>query len=93
MWRLLACQVLAGVAHTTACRTPHLVRPQRRDLRSAGVNDYDVGDNPTAVLHKPAGAAGHTDPDPGLGRMTEPACLAGPQGLAPNRDQVGRRGI
>jgi hypothetical protein len=92
-WQLPACQALAGVAYTTACRTLHLVKRRRRDLRSVGANDCaHVGDNPTGVRHRPAGAAGHTDPGLGLGHMTEAACLAGPQDSAPSQDRVGRQG-
>ena len=88
------CRALVDVAHTTACHTPHLVRRQRQDLRSTGVNGCaHAGDNPAGVRRRPAGAAGDIYPALGLGRTTEAACLAGLQGSVPNQDQAGRRGI
>jgi hypothetical protein len=50
-----------------------------------------AGGNPVGVRRSLVGVAGHTGPDPGLGRMTVVACLAGPEGSVPNR--VGRQGI
>jgi hypothetical protein len=63
-------------------------------LRSTGANGCaHAGDNPTGVRRRPAGAVGDIDPALGLGRTTEAAFLAGPQGSVPSQDQAGRRGI
>jgi hypothetical protein len=90
------CQALVGAgadARTTACRSPHRVG-RRQDLRSAGGSGcVHEGDNPTGLRRIPAGAAGHTRPDPDLGRTTEAACLGDPQDSVRSRDQVGRQGI
>ena len=82
-------------ARTAACRSPHRVRRRRhQDLRSAGASGCaHEGDSPTEVHRRPAGAAGHTGPDPDLGHTTEAAFLGDPQGSVRNRDQAGRRGI
>ena len=94
MWQLPACQALAGVAHITACRTPHLVRRRRRDLRSVGANGcVHAGDNPTAVRRRPAGVVVDRGPGLGLGRTTGAACLVGLRGSVRSQDQAGRRGI
>ena len=93
--QLLVCQALAGVdARTAACRSPHRVRRRPHpDLRSAGASGCArEGDNSTGVPRRLVGAVVHTRPDPGLGRTTEAACLAGPQDSARSRGQAGRQG-
>ena len=63
-------------------------------MRSTGANGCaHAGDNLTGVHRRPAGAVGDIDPGLGLGRTTEAACLAGPQGSVLSQDQAGRRGI